>query len=260
VPIPPAPNRVPLTIRDGVIDIGANRTRFTSEPGDGLLRSYLVLLRRTRDQKHAATITLRRDDIEVIAQYVDSTAEVVIGRLADLMGSTRTQRTAMLTMFATGAMLIASTGPVAADSRHSPVPEFVSGPAPAVIEIAAPPEADDSRSTARPAIVVEADGQIGSRGDRVEVTVDVEHPLATTVEIKEAEPAPGLSATVGPQAASRPNIEHETGVTHDGSIVAVGQPPVPHHPVQHRLVEHVEHETGVTDDGSIVAVGQEPAP
>ena len=197
-------------IRDGVIDIGVNRTRFNSEHDDGLLRSYLLILRRARDQRRAASITLRRDDIEVIAKYVDASPEEVLGRLADLMGSTRTQRAAMLTVFATGAMLIAATGSVAAGSPPSAVPEFVKGHAPSAIEVIAPLEVHNPSSTTPPMLAVESDRQPDLDGGNVEAEVLVD------VEIYDAE--------VTVSSEGQPD---ETGVTNDGSTVAVGLPPVP---------------------------------
>ena len=80
--MPTDPARAPLTIHHGLIDIGVDQTRFAADHVDGLLRSYLLLLRRARDQRRAASITLRRDDIEVIASYLDTTAEIVLGRPA----------------------------------------------------------------------------------------------------------------------------------------------------------------------------------
>ncbi len=131
--MPTHTDRAPLTIRNGVIDIGVDRTRFEADHAAGLLRNYLLLLRRTRDQRHTASITLRRDDVEVIAQYLDTTPEAVLDRLADLMGSTRTQRAAMLTLFATGAMLVAATGSAAAESPRPLVHKIVSGPSAATV-------------------------------------------------------------------------------------------------------------------------------
>ncbi len=80
-PVPPPANtlRTPMSIDAGMLDIGADSTRFVPGDTDSLLRSYLTMVRRTRDQRRAASITLRREDIELIAEHLGQSSAMVLG-------------------------------------------------------------------------------------------------------------------------------------------------------------------------------------
>lgn len=253
-----------MLISPGVIDIGIDSARFVPGDVDALLRSYLMMVRRTRHQRRAVTITLRRDDIEVIASHAGETAAAVLERLADLMGSTRTQRAAMLTLFATGAMLIAVSGSAAAQAQRSTVSVAGNAEPPVTLEISDPAPAGEPSD---PGIEID-DAVAAATGSGA-----MAERLIPTSE----------RAT---RSAPLQSDSDEVGVIIDGDgevvFVAVGAPPVPPQftdtadepPVQPvevaqpvEVTQSVEslditepEETGVTDDGSIVAVGLPPVP
>ena len=94
------PERMSVSVSDdGVIRSGPAERRFC--PGDetALLTAYLALVRSMRRERDA-TIVLRRDDIEVLAAHLRQPGSVVLDRLLSIMGSGRTQRSAVLALFA----------------------------------------------------------------------------------------------------------------------------------------------------------------
>lgn len=262
-----------MSIRPGVIDIGVDSARFVPGDVDSLLRNYLMMVRRTRHQRRAVSITLRRDDVDVIADHVGQTAAAVLERMADLMGSTRTQRAAMLTLFATGAMLIAVSGSAAAEAPRStasvagdvepPVTLDVSDPSPAGESSDPGIEIDDgvaaatgSRAMAERLIPtserVNVPAQLQSDSDEVGVIIDddgevvfvavgappvppqftdtADEPPVQSVEVAQSiQVAQSVEVAQSVQVAQSLDIvePEETGITDDGSIVAVGLPPVP---------------------------------
>jgi len=98
------------------VRVGTRAVSFDPLDGTSLLTAYLRLVRRVRRQQSAPEITLRRDDIVVIAEHLASSPEVVIDRLGALMGATRAQRVAMASLFASGALVIGLVGTAAADA------------------------------------------------------------------------------------------------------------------------------------------------
>jgi hypothetical protein len=108
------PERLSIAISaDGVIRSGPAERHFP--PGDeaALLTAYLALVRSMR-RASDTTIVLRRDDIDVLAEHVRQPGSVVVERLLAVMGTSRTQRSAVLALFATGAMVIGLASSVAA--------------------------------------------------------------------------------------------------------------------------------------------------
>ena len=111
--------RLPLVIRPhGVVSTGGVSASFTPHDSTSLLVSYLRLVRRLRNAEEVPSITLRRDDVESLAAYLDLPGERVIERLAGLMGATRVQRRAMVAMFVAGAVVIGLVGTAAAAIRE----------------------------------------------------------------------------------------------------------------------------------------------
>lgn len=283
-----------MSISAGVIDIGVDSTRFTPGDPDALLRSYLMMVRRTRNQQRAVSITLRRDDIEVIAEYLEQAATAVLERLADLMGSTRTQRAAMLTLFTAGAMLIAVTGSVAIEAPPSVLGDRLDAEPPVAMAVVQPTLADApamivpttsaTRSTAISSRATDEMGPSRSGADRVDhattdavtaTAVAATAIAAVTTAVAAGETAEATTARVRPVATTEPStlasqVESDIDQTAaivvvDGvsSLVAVGTPPVP------QVADTIEAppaeggegtETGLADDGSTVAVGSPPIP
>jgi hypothetical protein len=108
------PLRLPIAVEFGRISAGGVSAPFEPLSSTSLLEAYLRLVRSLRRQKSAPTVELRRDDIEVLAAYLQEKGEVVVERLGALMGATRSQRTAMAGLFATGAVVIGLVGTAAA--------------------------------------------------------------------------------------------------------------------------------------------------
>lgn len=112
------PSRLPIAVEFGRISAGGISAPFEPLSSTSLLEAYLRLVRSMRRQKSAPTVELRRDDIEVLATYLQEKGEVVVERLGALMGATRSQRTAMAGLFATGAVVIGLVGTAAAGGTN----------------------------------------------------------------------------------------------------------------------------------------------
>ena len=129
-----SPNRRPIVIADTHLRAGGATTPVRADQPEALLREYLRLVRRVRNQQRDRSVALRRADIDALADHLGWSDEQVLARLADLMGVTRRQRATMLAVLATGAALITVSSPFAAaaagighvDTAHSEPPIVVS--------------------------------------------------------------------------------------------------------------------------------------
>lgn len=108
------PARLPIVVEFGRITAGGVSAPFEPLSSTSLLEAYLRLVRSLRRQKSAPAVELRRDDIEILAHYLQEKGEIIVERLGALMGATRSQRTAMAGLFATGAVVIGLVGTAAA--------------------------------------------------------------------------------------------------------------------------------------------------
>ena len=115
------PLRLPVVVSRGLMTAGGVSTSFAPDDSLSLLRSYLLLIRSMRRQKNAPAVDLRREDVEAIAAYLGEAGEGVVMRLGALMGATRTQRTAMASLFTSGAVVIGLVGSVAAGGSSGDV-------------------------------------------------------------------------------------------------------------------------------------------
>ena len=104
--------RPTLIIAPGQLLSGSLRVPYRNGDDESLLRSYLVFVREVRGQRHARSVTLRSAEIATIADHLDISDDVVLGRLLDLMGVTRAQRKVLLGMLAAGALTIVATGSI----------------------------------------------------------------------------------------------------------------------------------------------------
>jgi len=111
------PSRLPLRIETagssttgGVISTSGISAEFDPRSRDSLLTSYLFLVRQLRAQEREPIIDLRREDVEVIAEYLHEPGPTVLERLSTLMGATQLQRRAMAGMFIAGAIVIGLAG------------------------------------------------------------------------------------------------------------------------------------------------------
>lgn len=115
------PTRLPVSVGEGELTAGGVSMPFVPHDPTSLLTSYLRLVRSMRRQTKAPAVDLRREDIEVLAVYLEEPGEMIIDRLAALMGSTRVQRSAMAALFASGAVVIGLVGAAAATAPDTTV-------------------------------------------------------------------------------------------------------------------------------------------
>lgn len=239
------PSRLPVAIAGGVISAGGVTATFVATNSTSLLTAYLRLIRSMRRQKKAPMIVLRREDIVVIAEYLDEPGETIIDRLTALMGATLTQRTAMATMFATGAIVIGLAGSTAA---RAPETAGTSGTKPAapVAEVVAADEvvaaapdttvvgADEAMPVPVPAVGFEEAAQQSDHAiDRspvaeavTETTLAAASPTAspTTVAVAVADATAAVAApttdpvAVADAAAAEPDVTPPT-VVDTGDVV-----------------------------------------
>ena len=265
-------HRTPLVISAGQLVAGPVNATYREGDRESLLHNYLVLIRRIRGEQREPTITLRGADISALAEHLGASEERVLDDLLDRMGATRAQRKALVAMFAAGVLTIVATGSVALDlapagalaqgSTTEGVVGNVDVPAveaPPVAEVAATsgPVAQTATSTDAPLVsadILEPEMAIAIGGADWEYTLSL-HQLAHALAepLADAEPAEGVGvaddgSVVAVGQAPLP-LPEGVGVADDGSVVAVGQAPLP-------LPEGV----GVADDGSVVGVGQPPLP
>ena len=247
----PALQRTPLVISAGTLVAGPVNASFREGDQASLLHSYLVLVRQLRGQQREPSITLRRADISALAGHLGSSDERVLDDLLARMGATRAQRKALAAMFAVGALTIVATGSIALDLSSAGVAAEGAVGATSAVEVvqemplvttavqAAPVRTETVLETvtavAAPTTWPAPELAIAGEGANWDVVVAV-HMLTRALAEQAADDA----------ASSLPEGQ---GVADDGSIVAVGTPPVP-------PVEGV----GVADDGSTVAVGTPPVP
>jgi len=236
-------HRTPLVISAGQLVAGPVNATYREGDRESLLHNYLVLIRQIRGEQREPTITLRGADISALAEHLGASEERVLDDLLDRMGATRAQRKALMAMFAAGLLTIVATGSIALDLAPEGVlaqgstAEGVVGvvDVPVVAEAAPVVEApamsapvDQPAAPAVSADIPEPELAIAIGGADWEYTLSL-HQLA--IALADAEPTEGV------------------GVADDGSVVGVGQAPLP-------LPEGV----GVADDGSVVGVGQAPLP
>ena len=108
------PIRLPVVIGTNRVSAGGVYEEFESAEPEVVLTAYLTLVRSLRRQKRTPVVDLRRDDVEVLAGFLQEPHETVIHRLATLMNATQTKRTAMVGVLATGAAVLGLVGTVAA--------------------------------------------------------------------------------------------------------------------------------------------------
>ena len=265
------PSRRPIVISDSLLSAGRATTPVDADDPEALLRDYLRLIRRVRNQRRDRSIALRRADIGALAVHLEWSEERVLGQLADLMGSTRRQRATMLAVLATGAALITIATPTAVAADDAGSTSTSTNGEPPVVVMAGHLAAVRSPSSARPAARVIASDPSTSTSHSSEPrrapvleaqlrrTTDSEaralHDFTPT-EQAPTSPEPPESAASGadaPDASASPGIPESaptpapaSATTADGpDAVAVGEPPVP----------------PATDaDGNFVAVGEPPVP
>jgi hypothetical protein len=257
----PAFHRTPLVISAGQLVAGPVNATYRDGDRESLLHNYLVLIRQIRGEQREPTITLRGADISALAEHLGASEERVLEDLLDRMGATRAQRKALLAMFAAGVLTIVATGSIALDLAPAGVlaqggtTEGVVGVPAVDVELAT--TTAPAAQTAAPMVSVdvpEPEMALAIGGADWEYTLSL-HKLALALAepLADAEPIEGVGVADDGSvvAVGQPPLPmpEGVGVADDGSVVAVGQPPLP-------MPEGV----GVADDGSVVGVGQPPLP
>ena len=106
------PVRTPLEVDldEGVVAAAAVTRRFDPDDRTALLVAYLELIRELRGEPHALTLSLRRDDIEILATSLSLDGPIVVERLGALMGSTALQQRVAAAAFTLGRPAIVLPG------------------------------------------------------------------------------------------------------------------------------------------------------
>ena len=125
------PDRMIVSVSpEGTVAAGPVAQKFDPADENAVLVAYLRLVRSLRGEHRAESLVLRRDDVDVLADYLHQPGTVVLERLLSLMGSTRAQRSAVMALFATGAMVVGLSSGAAAFSGDTGSSAAVGAPAP----------------------------------------------------------------------------------------------------------------------------------
>lgn len=225
------PSRLPIVVELGRISAGGVSAPYEPLSSTSLLEAYLRLVRSLRRQKSAPTVELRRDDIEILAHHLQEAGEVVVERLGALMGATRSQRTAMAGLFATGAVVIGLVGTAAAAGSTPPgsgTPTPGSRvPTPATSTATTLPPLVETQITTTTAPIVVAVGD--------DLPVPLPAPAASTPDAPQASAASEAVAVavaneaVAPPVVLMPDIDlvdTDLAPVTDTEVVDSGTPPI----------------------------------
>lgn len=248
-----SPSRRPIVIADSELSTGHASTSVPADDAEALLRDYLRLIRKVRNQQRARNIALRRVDIEALANHLEWSDDQVLARLADLMGATRRQRATMLAVLSTGAALITVASPMSAAASTTDAADLDQTEPPIVIEADRITNVsvgmgrplgritDDATAVPRRAPVLDLQADLASFSHTA-----ARHEFSPpTAEHERAD-----DAASHPVPTTEPALSSEPATGPDGATVAVGRAPVPPTPTG----------TGTDADGNTVAVGQAPVP
>ena len=204
------PLRLPVMVSAGRVIAGGVYQEVEGTDSDSVLSAYLTLVRTLRRQKNAPVVDLRRDDIAVLAGFLNESQESVVHRLATLMHATQVKRTAMVSVLAAGAAVVGLVGSAMAlgsadSSTPAPTDSVV-----VTIDTTTAPSATDT-------VAVTEDASTTS------IVVDVttstsEAPTVTTRP-------PVIVPVTNPPTTTIPMIE--TNLTTTTTLVDSGDPAVP---------------------------------
>lgn len=252
----------------GVLMIGRSKAEHDPDDPESLLTAYLSLVRKVRHQQREAAIVLRRDDITALSGLLGPSENEIIEQLGSLMGATRSQRRAMVKLFAAGALVIGVGGLTAATARaghelSGTVAEraaievvvdqsddtfdsvFAAMPAPELAAMPAQPAAATGRPEAADLAPLVAQAREAAARTDVVISDSVEALVGTAPAAAPAAPAataPSAPAGVTDDVAATTPVVGSIPDT-DPSLVDIGSPPVPVRPV----TEIIEEPTLVID-------------
>lgn len=213
------PLRLPVVISANRVSAGGVHEEYDSADPDGLLAAYLTLVRTLRRQRRTPVVDLRRDDVEVLAGFLQEPHETVVHRLATLMHATQSKRTAMVGVLATGAVVVGLVGTAAAVGGGDATPTDSTDTTTVVIETTVP-TSDSVVDTTVPV----TDTVAPSTSTTLVVTTTVADttpaPVTTQqVPVTTAKPAPPPPPTTAQSI--------ETNLPPETTQVGTGGPPVP---------------------------------
>jgi hypothetical protein len=235
------PSRLPIVVELGRISAGGVSAPYEPLSSTSLLEAYLRLVRSLRRQKSAPTVELRRDDIEILAHHLQEAGEVVVERLGALMGATRSQRTAMAGLFATGAVVIGLVGTAAAGGNAGPgsgtPTPGTRAPSPAASTTSTLPplvESQVTSSTTAPIVVAVGDdlpvpAPAPPAPDAPQATATADTAVSAAIADEAVEPPVVLMPDTDPVDADLVDIDLVDSdlVDAEEPVVDSGTPPVP---------------------------------
>jgi hypothetical protein len=269
-PARPLPTHVAVEVSRDVIRAGAASRRFREGDARSLLTAYLTLIRGLRDQRRARTIELRSADIEALAAYLGRPGSEVVERLAEMMGATRTQRATMLTLFATGALVIGLAGSTAVGRAQSgpstavqpgagvaavgpqiaPVTQLPVTQLPVTIDASTPSSAPAPTTSAAPDTTLPVAPLEASAAapDATEPPTIIDPPSASAAprppSTQAAASEPAEEALPQPDATEPPAEPAPEPAPDDTVVTDIGTPPTP------PTTEPAPDETVITDIGT----------
>lgn len=208
------PSRLPILVTEHEVSAGGVHQSYAGGEPDALLVAYLHVVRTLRRQRHTPVVDLRRDDLEILAEYLREPRESVLHRLATLMNATQRKRVAMTGVLASGAAVIGLVGVVAAVDG---------GPTP-TSEISTPTTAAISSSDMAPTVSLVVTTVVATDAAPVPVTVAPTEP--TVAPVVSVAPAPQTT----PSTIKVVAIGGESNLTTSSANspdVGVDEPPLP---------------------------------
>ncbi len=100
------PRRDPVAIHSGLLSMGSVAQPFEEHSLTSVLQAYLAVIDRVRTNPSTKSRPLRRDDIVVLAEYLDLPCTIVISRLADILEARGAETRAMVDLYLTGASVV----------------------------------------------------------------------------------------------------------------------------------------------------------
>jgi hypothetical protein len=213
------PLRLPVVVSANRVSAGGVHEEFDASQPDAMLAAYLALVRSLRRQHRSPVVDLRRDDIEVLAGFLQVPHETVVHNLATLMHATQTRRTAMVGVLATGAVVVGLVGTVAAVGVNDAAP---------------PPDPTQTTTLVTETTVVDTTSPETTIVETTAVTTTtvpettvVDTTAApTTVPVTQPPPPPTTAKPVKPVVTTTTVVMIDTNITDPAStIVGVGDPP-----------------------------------
>jgi hypothetical protein len=209
------PLRLPVMVTSQRVSAGGVHQEVEGSDPDSVLSAYLTLVRTLRRQKKAPVVDLRRDDIAVLAGFLNESHESVVHRLATLMQATQAKRTAMVGVLTTGAAVVGLVGSaMALESSDAATPISTD---PVTIEVSTTVVVDTSTVT------TDSAPDTASATSSPTTTIVIELPTSTDAPATTRVPV--IVPVTRPPATTIPMID--TNLTTTTTLVDSGEPPIP---------------------------------